>query len=118
MDFFTDADLVIKFLFKPVNGGLNLGTCNSVGRLEFKQDGSSRTDERPHHFGIIHERCLPRMKDDPGCNQPGNDDPKGEVIFQFRLIGKQNQAGIIISNGCKIPLQQLWQLTCQTANVM
>ena len=61
MDLFVDADLAIKFLFKPVNGGLNLGACNSVGGLKFKQDGRACADDCPHCFGIVHERRLARM---------------------------------------------------------
>ena len=36
VDLLANADLAINFLFKLVNGGLNLGACNSEGRLKFK----------------------------------------------------------------------------------
>jgi hypothetical protein len=54
MDFFANADFVIKFLFKLVNDGLNLGACNSEGGLKLKQDGCAGADHCPHRFGIVH----------------------------------------------------------------
>jgi hypothetical protein len=93
VDLFTDADLFIKFLLKPVNGGLNLGTCNSIRGLKLKQDRGSRTDQCPHFFGVIHKRRLARMKENPDCNQHSDNDSEGEVVVQFWLIGKQNQPG-------------------------
>jgi len=33
---FANTYPAIKFLFEPVNGGLNLGACNSVRGLELK----------------------------------------------------------------------------------
>jgi hypothetical protein len=44
VNLFADADLAIKFLFEPVNGGFYLGACNSEGRLEFEQDRRACAD--------------------------------------------------------------------------
>jgi hypothetical protein len=92
VDLFVDADLIIKFLFKPVNGGLNLGACNSVGGLKFKQDGRACADHCPHRFGIVHQRRLAWMQNNPGGNQTCDDNSEGEVVVQFRLVCKQHQA--------------------------
>jgi hypothetical protein len=55
---FANADLVIKFLFELVNGGLNLGACNSERGLKFKQDGRACANHCPHRLGIVHKRRL------------------------------------------------------------
>jgi len=62
----ADADLIIEFLFEPVNGRLNLGAGNSIGGLEFEQDGRASADEGLHLFSIVHQRGLDRVQDDPG----------------------------------------------------
>ena len=61
MNFFTNANLVIEFIFKLVNGGLNYGTANSIGGLELKQNGRAGADQIPYHFCIFHQRGLPRV---------------------------------------------------------
>mgnify|MGYP001619909633 CR=1 FL=1 len=61
MNFFANANLVIEFIFKLVNGGLNSGTANSIGGLEFKQDGRACADQVPYHFCVIHQRGLARV---------------------------------------------------------
>jgi hypothetical protein len=93
VEFFTDADFVINFLFKLVNGGLNLGAGNSERRLEFQQDGCACADHCLYLFGVIHERCLTRMQNNPGCDQGGNDDPECEEIIPFWFVREQHVTG-------------------------
>jgi hypothetical protein len=92
VDSFADADLAIKFVFKLVNGGLYLGAGNSEGGLKFEQDGCARADHCPHCFGIIHQRRLARMQNDPRGDQPDDDNPKGEVFVQFWFVRQQHVA--------------------------
>jgi hypothetical protein len=91
VDLSADADLVIKFLFEPVNGGLNLGAGNSIGGLEFEQDGCASADEGLYLFGVVHQRGLDRVQNDPGGDQCGDDNPEGEEIVPFWLIGEQHK---------------------------
>jgi len=100
MDLFVDANLAIKFLFEPVNGGLNLGACNSEGGLEFKQDGCACSDPCLYFPGVVHERRLARMKNGPGCDQRGDDDPKGEEVIPFWFMCKQHVTGCDCQSKC------------------
>jgi len=93
VNLFTNADFVINFLFKPVNGGFYLGAGNSEGGLKFEQDGRAGADQCLHRFGVIHQRCLARMQNDPGGNEAGDNDPEGEIVVYFWLVGKQHKAG-------------------------
>jgi hypothetical protein len=93
VDLFADAGLAIKFLFKLVNGGLNLGACNSEGGLKFKQDGRTCADDCLHRFGIVHERSLAGMQNHPGHDESDDNNSKGEVVVQFWLVRKQHKAG-------------------------
>jgi len=88
----ANCGAVIQFLFEPVNGRLNLGAGNSVGGLEFEQDGCASADEGLHRFGVVHQRGLDGVQDDPGGDQRGDDDPEGEEIIPFRLVGEQHDA--------------------------
>jgi hypothetical protein len=84
----SDADLIIKFLLEPVNGGLNLGAGNSIGGLEFEENGCASANEGLHLFGVVHQRSLDRVQNDPGGDQCGDDNPKGKKIVPFWLIGE------------------------------
>jgi hypothetical protein len=88
----ANADLAINFLFKLVNGGLNLGACNSEGRLKFKQDGCACADHCLDSPGIVHEWRLAWMENNPGCDKRSNDNPEGEVVAQFWFVRKQHEA--------------------------
>jgi hypothetical protein len=92
VDLLANADFVVNFLFKPVNGGLHLGAGNSEGGLKFEQDGRASADQCLHRFGIFHQRCLARMQNHPGGNEAGEDDPEGEVVVYFWLVRKQHKA--------------------------
>jgi len=93
VNLFADADLAIKFLFKLVNGGLNLGASNSIGGLKFKQDGRACADYGLHLSGVVHQRRLSWMQNDPGGNQRGDDDPKGEKVAPFWFVRQQHVTG-------------------------
>ncbi len=88
----ADCGAAIQFLFEPVNGRLQLGAGNSVGGLEFEQDGRTSADEGLHLFGVVHQRGLDRMQDDPGDDQRGDDDPEGKEVVPFWLVGEQEKS--------------------------
>lgn len=93
MESFADADFVFQFFFELVHDGLYRYTANSVGGLEFEQNGRACADEFLHLLGIIHERSLPWVEDAPGGDQTSHDDAKGEIVAWFRLVGQQYESG-------------------------
>ena len=84
----NDVYLVAKFCFELVNDGLNCGAANSIGRLEFKQNGRTLADHGFYFLGIFHEWGLARMEDAPCRNKPQNDNGKGEVVIPFWFVGQ------------------------------
>ena len=80
-----------EMMVELVNDGLNLGAGNSVGRLKFEQHGCAGADHGLHAFCIVHERCLARMQDHPGCKKPADDHAESEVIIPFWFVGKQDE---------------------------
>ncbi len=92
-----DVDLIAKFLFELVNDGLNRGAANSIGRLEFKQNGCAFAYHGLHLLRIFHKWGLARVQDAPGGNQPQDDNAKGEVVIPFGFVGQQDEA----CNDCK-----------------
>jgi hypothetical protein len=85
-----DVQLTFGFFFELVNDGLYRGAANSIGGLEFEQDGCACADHGLHYFRIIHQRGLARVKDGPCRDQAGNDDAEGEVVFCLGFVGKQD----------------------------
>ena len=57
----ADGNSTLKFFFKLVHDGLNLGAGNSVGRLKFEKYRGASPDHILHNLCIVHERCLARM---------------------------------------------------------
>jgi len=89
---YIEADemyLIAKFFFEPVNDGFYRGTANSIRRLELKQNGRACPDHFLHYFGIVHERRLTRMHDDPGGEQACDDHAEGEEIIPFWFACEQ-----------------------------
>lgn len=87
----NEEELISKFLFELVNDGLYGCAGNSVWRLEFEQDGFACADHIPHHFGIVHERGLARVHDEPGRDQPAEDHTECKVIRPFWIAGEKYQ---------------------------
>ena len=85
--------LIAKFFFEPVNDRFYRGTANSIRRLKLEQNGRACPDHFLHHFGIVHERRLTRMHDDPGGEQACDDHAKGEEIIPFWVVREQYQPG-------------------------
>ena len=83
---------VAKFLFESVNDGLYGGAGNSVGRLEFEQDGLARADPRLHVFCVACQRGLNGVQYDPRRDESRDNHPEGEKIPPGRFFRQQDES--------------------------